>query len=65
MSEWKTIRVTKEAWKNLKKAIAGFEVDLDDFASFVIESAPLPQILEDYLHTLEEEEEEEGESEEQ
>jgi hypothetical protein len=59
--EWKTIRILKDTWREAKKAVAGEDVDLDDFLSFIIDSTDLEKALADYLKLLEDEE---GESEE-
>jgi hypothetical protein len=63
MSEWKGIRITKDAWKKAKMAIAGSDVDLDDFLSYIIENTDLNQALQGYLEVLEEEDESEEEEE--
>ena len=63
MVEWKGVRITKEAWRRLKRAIAGYEVDMDDFLSYVIETADLDGFMVEYLKVLEEEEEGEEEEE--
>jgi ATP-dependent helicase YprA (DUF1998 family) len=64
MVEWKMVRITKEAWRKLKRAVAGYEVDMDDFLSYVIETADLDGYMVEYLKVLEKEEEEEVEEEE-
>lgn len=56
--EWKSIRITKEAWREAKKVIAGEGIDLDDFLSFIIESTDLGQALSDYIKALEEQDQE-------
>lgn len=61
MTNWKQIRITRDAWAVAKKVIAGEDVDLDDFLSFIIEGTDLSRALTDYLEVLEEE----GEAEEE
>lgn len=58
--EWKTIRILKETWREAKKTIAGEDIDLDDFLSFIIDSVDLEKALADYLKLLEEEEQDGG-----
>ncbi len=63
MIEWKGIRITKEAWKEVRKALAEYELDQDDFVSFVLCSLDLEEIAKEYnqLPDLEETEEEKEE----
>jgi len=64
MTNWKQIRITRDAWAAAKKEIAGEDVDLDDFLSFIIEGTDLSRALTDYLEVLEKEGEAEEEGEE-
>lgn len=47
--QWKGIRITVEAWRRAKKVIAGEDVDLDDFLSYIIEMCKIDEFLSNYL----------------
>jgi len=64
MIEWKGVRITKDAWKEVRKALAEYEVDMDDFISYVLCSLDLEEIAGEYDQLPDLEEEEESESEE-
>lgn len=56
--EWKSVRIRKDVWKEVKKLIAGEDIDLDDFLSYIIYCVDLEPALTDYLLLLKEEQSE-------
>lgn len=47
--QWKGIRITVEAWRRAKKTIAGEDIDLDDFLSYIIEMCDIDEFASNYL----------------
>lgn len=49
---WKHVRVSRKAWAAAKRAVAGTEIPLDRFVSYILESSDVHAAVTNYQNEL-------------